>query len=166
MSEPILKVRRGRQTDIPFISSSWLKSFRNGAFVRGIPNDLYFRFHRRIVAELLQRSLVAVLCEREDENQIVGWACAERSEEGALLVHYVYVKHDFRRAGFAKALIDMLIESEDPVAIFYTHKTRAVMEYRERYQAEGRVVDWPLKEWIYNPYLLFARLSHSWSVGV
>jgi hypothetical protein len=166
MAEGILKIRKGRKTDIPFISNSWVKSFRNGAFVRGIPNELYYRYHRRIVSELLQKSLVAVLCERQDEDQIVGYVVAERSEEGALLVHYVYVKHDFRKTGFAKSMIDMLIEAENPIAVFYTHKTFPVLQYRDKYKAEKRLDYWPMREWIYNPYLLFARLSYTWSTGV
>lgn len=160
MDEPLLKIRRGRAGkdnftgDVPFITNSWLKSFRDGAWVRGIPNKLYYYYHRRLIAELMDRSVVLVLCETRDEDQIVGWVCAERTDQ-ALLVHYVYVKRDFRGHGFASKLMQVLVDAEQPAAVFYTHKTFAVRDYRDRYK--GKEDQWPMKDWIYCPYLLFQK---------
>jgi hypothetical protein len=84
-------LRGGTRADIPFLTSSWLQSFRaDGALSRFIGNDLYYRAHHKVLDELLSRATNIVLVNADDTNQIIGSGCAERLDE-ALLFHFVYV---------------------------------------------------------------------------
>lgn len=146
MNLPIV-LRKGLARDVPFITSSWLRSFRDAPFVRGVPNNIFYYQHHKVLEHLIPRSIVVVACSEDDPDLIVGWVCAELVDT-ALVVHYVYVKHDYRRMGVAKALLTFLVDAEKPPAVMYTHKTKAAIAAAP----EG---------WMYNPYLIF-RLARDW----
>lgn len=154
MSDSLL-LRKVIRADIPFITSSWLESFRNAPMVRGVPNSIYFSYHHKILEELLPRSIVLVACNPADTDQIVGYICAEVFDN-CLVVHYVYVKQPLRRLGVAKKLLDTLLESEKPAAVQYTAKTPSIFDF-EKQLKEQRI--------IYNPYLLYATLPEGWDDG-
>lgn len=151
MSQLPVQIRRATKRDIPFITSSWLKSFRDGYFARGIPNTTYYYHHHRILEQLLPRGITLVVCNEEDPDQILGWCNAEVVDT-ALVLHYVYIKHPFRKFGLAKRVVELLLETEKPPAVIYTHKTPTaskIMKDRDF-------------NWIYNPYLLFNTLPDDW----
>lgn len=156
----LVDIRRYKAGDLPLILDSWLNSFRDGAFVRGIPDNIYYDRHRRVVDDLLKRSFVLVLCSEKNPNVIVGWLCGEKTAERALIIHYVYIKRRFRKQGFGRILVQMLLDLEKPVAVVYTHKTFFVRDYREACRAAGK--DFPLADWIYNPYQVFSNLTKDW----
>src|SRR5688500_4505941 len=157
MKQNIL-VRPAKPSDIPLITSSWLKSFRGeeakgkgqtfrpGGFgSEGIPNRVFYYYHHKILEALIPNSILLVACLESSPDTILGWCCAQVVDT-ALVLHYVYVKFSFRKFGIAKRLIDTLIESEQPPAVFCTH----LMPYLKRkVRAMG---------WMYNPYLLFMKL--------
>ena len=143
-----VQIRRATRRDVPLITSSWLKSFRDGYMVRGIPNNTYYYNHHKILEALLPRGIVLVACNEEDPNQILGWCCAEVVDT-ALVIHYIYVKHPFRKFHIATKMVNLLLESEKPPAVIYTHKTVA---------AKNIIKDKEL-EWLYNPYLVFQVLG-------
>ncbi len=147
-------VRNAVKSDIPCITSNWLKSFRKGDMNRGVGNDLYYKWHHKVVDELLDRSHVIMLCDAGNPDHIIGWVCAEVSDQ-AVIVHYVYVKYTHRKNGFARALVNVLLESEKPAMVLYTHKTGGC-----RFALEHLELD---KEWVYNPYWLMASLRPGWS---
>lgn len=145
-----IQVRGAAKTDIPFITSSWLRSYRDGYLVRAIPNTVYYYQHHKILEHLLPRSIVLVACNEQDPDQILGWICAEVIDT-ALVVHYVYTKQPFRKFGIAKRLVDLLQETEQPPAVMVTHNTQMARPIIKA------------KKWIYNPYLLFSTLPADWS---
>ena len=59
MTLPI-ELRRARKSDIPFITSSWLKSNRYGYLPQSIPNTVYYHQHHKILEEVIPRSVVLV----------------------------------------------------------------------------------------------------------
>lgn len=150
METPPLLVRRASKPDLRFITSSWLKSNRDAPMVQGIPNTVYYHYHHKILEELIPRSLVLVACDPEDTGYIYGWACAEVVDT-ALVVHYVYVRYDWRRKGVAKAMMDVLMDAESPPAVIHTHRTHTARKILRN------------KTWIYNPYMLFTRLPEYWN---
>jgi len=147
-----VEIRRATKRDIPFITSSWLKSFRDGYWARGIPNNIYYYNQHKILEQLLPKGIVLVACNEQDPDQILGYVCAEVVDT-ALVIHYMYVKHPFRKFGIATKLVMLLEQSEKPPAIMYTHKTAA---------AKAIILAKELK-WIYNPYLVFDKLPEGWS---
>lgn len=146
-----IEIRKATRRDIPLITSSWLKSFRDGLFSRGIPNNIYYYNHHKILEELIPRSTVLVSCNGEDSDQILGWCCYEVVDT-AVVLHYLYVKHPFRGFRVAESLVGSILSKEQPPAVMYTHSTRAA----------SKIIKTKNLDWIYNPYLGFQSLPKGW----
>lgn len=104
MSE--VEVRQGCEADIPFIFSTWLRSYRdNSFFAKRIKNSIFFDGHHKVIEHLLQKPGLQVLVAHagSDANTIFGYLV---TEPAAKVVHFAYVKKSFRRLGIAKALLD------------------------------------------------------------
>lgn len=142
-------LRAAGKADIPFITSSWLKSYRDSAAVKGVPNTIYYASHHRVLEHLIPRSTVLVAANPDATEQILGWICAELVN-GAFVLHFLYVKNVFRRFGLAQKLVASLEEVEKPVAHFFTHRTRSMTRWEQ-----GR-------RWIYNPYYVWKTLPEGW----
>jgi GNAT superfamily N-acetyltransferase len=145
-----IQLRRARKADIPFITSSWLKSFRDAPFMGSCPNDIYFFDQHRVIESLLPRCITLVAVNEDDSDQILGW-CAAELIDTALVVHYMYVKHPFRKLGIAKRMLGTLQATESPPAVFYTHKTPAVPKLKLRERGI-----------IYRPLLVYMHLPEGW----
>ena len=149
--EEVVQVRPGRPSDTNFVTSSWLRSLRaGGRFTAGIPNDVYYQMHHRILELLIPKSLLLVLCNADDPDQIIAWACVERQPE-ILLLHYVYVKHSLRGNGFMSLLLQQVLDHEAVQFKICTHMTTAWDALRPRDRG-----------WVYNPYALFTALPEDW----
>ena len=148
--EEVVQIREYRASDVVFIANSWLKSLRSSLAYSGVPNDIYYQMHHRLLEHLIPRSTVLVLCNMEDPDQIVAWACMER-EPDIFLLHYVYVKHSLRKNGFMSLLLREALSREDVKFKFCTHMTPAFDALRPRHRG-----------WIYNPYALYTRLPGDW----
>ncbi len=144
-----IEIRRAKRSDIPFITSSWLKSNRHGYMVRSVPNNIYYYNHHKILEELLPRSVVLVACNAEDPDQILGWMCAEVVDT-AMVIHYVYVKQSFRKFGIAKRIVNLMKTTEDPPAVMATHSNPEVRDLLKE------------KNIIYNPYIMLSTLPDGW----
>ena len=142
----ILSIRDVRRSDVPFITSTWLRSFRDeGELCAGIPNTVYYFWHHRLIAQLLSTSYVLVACADTDPDLVLGYAVADVPEnaKGVLVVHYLYVKRSARGVGVARALAKALDDHFRPSVILYTHRTRSGKTLARKYAAT------------YNPYILF-----------
>lgn len=135
-----IRIRRANDEDIPFIFSSWLKSFRTSWFAKLIANPIYFDQHHKVIENVLKTSEVLVACNNEDIGQIYGYICAERID-GVFVVHFTYIKHPFRKMGIAKELLNVF-DHDLGNAAFYTHHTKSAESVTSKYG------------FIYNPYLL------------
>lgn len=158
-------VRPARATDVPFISSTWLKSFRGeeakgkkhynrgGYGSEGIPNRFYYYYHHKVLETLIPESVILVACLESSPDTILGWACYQIVDT-ALVLHYVYTKFNFRKFGVATRLLKEIFEAEKPPAVFVTH----LMPHLKRRVRE--------KGWLYNPYLLYMKLPLGWQMDV
>lgn len=130
------KIRADTEDDRNFILSSWLRSFRNnGDWPRHIDSATYYANHQSIIQRLLVLCDVRVACAADDENLILGWCCVDGS-----IVHYVFVKEQYRKLGIAKALLSGLEDKAE-----YTHWTRIIKDLDHAGKLLG------LR---YNPYIL------------
>lgn len=113
-----LALRPMESGDRSFVIDSWLRSYRESAFARRIPHDVYYsRFgHSGLVEEIVDRAgQVVVACLPEKPTFLYGWiACSQPG--AAPLLHYLYVKQDFRPAGIAARLFALLAPT-DPLRI-------------------------------------------------
>lgn len=101
-----IRIRPVIDVDIPFIFNSWLKCFReSGLMIRSVPNTIYFANHHKILQKLAQRAKIYVADNPKDPSQLYGYICGEYID-GIFVIHFIYVKHRFRRLGIGKTLLN------------------------------------------------------------
>lgn len=141
-----LLIRSAMPSDAAFIIHSWLQSFRDGDMVEGVPNQVYYHNHHKLVASLLRKAAVTVLSDPSAPEVIFGWFCWESCDRG-IIIHYAYVKNEFRNNRLGTRILNEILKSEQPEYVFATHRVNPMgFEFRKR-------------NWIYNPYLLFKELA-------
>lgn len=77
--------------------------------------------HRRLELLLSNRPVLLGLRHELTPDWLGGWLLAHH-EGSALYVHFAYVKHPFRRQGYATALLDAALErTGEPERLYATH---------------------------------------------
>tara|TARA_R100000005_G_scaffold68197_1_gene36170 strand:- start:248 stop:709 length:462 start_codon:yes stop_codon:yes gene_type:complete len=127
--------------DLPFLFSSWLKSYRSSHFAEKITNTIYFEDHHKIIERIIENSKVLVACNPSDPSQLYGYSVSGEEDE-VLVVHFLYVKHTFRNMGIGKTLLDAIGHSNESASV-YTHHTRIADKLASKHN------------FVYHPYLLF-----------
>lgn len=107
---PEFGVRYGTDEDTAFVYDSWLKSYRQSPDACRMTRDVYMRTQKRIIAECLSRGTLIVACNPTDRRQIYGYSCVEYTRIG-FVFHWIFVKYPFRKLGFARELIELLIQN-------------------------------------------------------
>lgn len=160
--EPLtIDIRPASQNDVAWIYSSWLKSYyEHGSNTNSIPPWVYQKHHRAIIQRVTSKPGVNTLvaCPAQNEDQILGWLCAEHDRPlGQFTAHFGHVKSEYRRQGIMKALVAAFgIDGETKVHS-YTHHTK-VAWYDPSLQKTCSI---PLAKlvpqyWQFNPYLFTA----------
>lgn len=133
----MIEFREMRSSDIPFLCSSYLKSYRNSNDTKNIRSTIYYKFQKTEFLKLLNRSSVIIAIEPGVDYHIIGYIIYDL-ELNAL--HYVYVKHALRNFGVAKKLVTQ--SQLDLNSLSVTHVTDSAVRVLSKY----RTID-------YNPYL-------------
>jgi GNAT superfamily N-acetyltransferase len=147
MNEQI-RLRPANEEDIPFIFSSWLKSFRSSLFASKLVNSVYFTEHHKVIEKIVKNSHVIVACNDQDPTQIYGYIVAG-TVDSIFCLHYVYTKHPFRRMGIARLLINFFEHSKDLAGI-YTHHTRAMDDIAPKFNLVHQPYIW-INDYIKEP---------------
>lgn len=141
--------REVRPDDESFIYSSWLKSFRAGStWAAEIPGQIYFSNHKKVIARLLGEAGVVVAANPEATDQIFGYGVYQPTAGGVTVLHYVYVKHPYRRLGIGSDMVRVVRQisgHEQDLPMVATHIANAWDKFRERWNV------------VYNPYVIGAR---------
>ena len=106
---PVLRERR--ESDDAMIIDSWLRSgLQYPIFTAECgrppirlrpPHGLLLSPNRTFLQKILPLTSVAVLCDPEDLDHIIGWICYEED-----CLQFIFVKYNFRRLGFANELME------------------------------------------------------------
>lgn len=139
-----IKMRVPTEEDTSFIFNSWLKSYRSSNFAKDQCNTVFFENYKKIVSDIIERSLITIVCNPEDDNHLYGYIVFENLPGSNLLVHYLYVKHTYRKQGIAKRLVDSVRTSSNP--ILASHNTQVC-------KASKSII------YIYDPYRAFFPLT-------
>ena len=134
-----IKVRPAVEGDVPFIFSSWLKSYRASLFAKQVSNTVFFSEHHKVIEGILKTSTTLVLCSADDVTNIYGYICAEKID-GIFVLHYAYIKHPYRTLGLAKFLLNQF-NHETGSAAMASHMTRIGADLAPKYG------------FVYSPYL-------------
>src|SRR6056297_1572859 len=133
-------VRTANEEDVHFILNSWLKSFRNSQFAKGISSTVYFTEHHKVLRKLLKRSTILVACNPEDQNQIYGYLVLEKVD-GVLCIHFAYTKQVFRKLGIQRQLLGLVNHDFDNNSALYSHDTKMGRELAAKFKL------------VYHPYI-------------
>ena len=126
------KVRPAVGSDINFIYSTWLGSYRYDSDLgKSCRSTVFFAHYPAVIDYILERSKVLVVCYAQEPDVIFGYIV-----HGPMVAHYIYVKQAFRGLGLARMLY---VAAGEPKV--YTHKTRLLDIYN--------------KDLVYNPLKLF-----------
>lgn len=137
--------REFREDDEAFIFNSWLKSFQEGSrWASEIPPQIYFANHKKVVAQLLKDSGIVIAANPESTDQIFGYGVYQPSTGGVTVLHYIYVKHPYRKLGIGRDVVQMirrLSNHDDALPMVASHIGSSWDAIREK---------WNL---VYNPYV-------------
>lgn len=133
MSDQNFAIVHGIRDARPLVFATWLRSFQATSDLgKKLPRDAFFASHHRVIERILARGATVTLAVLPDDTSVVfGWSVTEGN-----VVHYVYVKPDFRKFGLATAL---LAHVEKPFT--YSHATSALPKLAHK-----------LHNCTYNPY--------------
>ena len=139
LDRPIMRMRR--ETDDAMIIDSWLRSglqypiFTSECGRPPIrlrpPHGLLLSTNRTFLQKILPSTSVAVLCDPEDSDHIIGWICYEED-----CLHFIFVKFNFRRLGFGSELMK---KANLPEVCQVSWRTPALNFFKNY-------------EWTWNPY--------------
>lgn len=116
----------------------------HGHASREIRHDLFHDGQRAVLGALLRHARLLIATSREDDWQVLGWMLFDDLPSG-LVLHYVYIKRWFRKAGLATEMVmDQLGSRQRLVYTHYTGPWRGLERSLKRAGALQRV---------YNPYL-------------
>jgi len=137
-------MRGAYPTDLGLIVKSWVQEMRHAPFSKGVPDDVFFAEHRRVVLALVRRAWTTCAVNVEDENHIYGFVTFELAPER---LHWVYVKEPYRRIGLGQALLESAFGAPGlwPPRLLCSHASNFAKLLAA--QAERRRL-------VYSPYLL------------
>lgn len=149
-----IKFRPATAADTGFITSGWLKSYRDASANWGITNKVYYDRHHEIVARAVLQGATLICCMSDDPSHILGFInyeilAGEKSGDGPRFVcHYLYLKGRFRTHNIAKALLREALELEerDGMTLHFTHRTQTLAQILRDHPEIDRL-------WTYDPYL-------------
>lgn len=109
--------------DTPFVFSSWLHSNKRS---EGGRSRTYFNYWHGLIERLLARhdTNVMVTTDPDSPGYISGWICYSMVGD-IVVVHYVYIKHGFRKLGWARMLADAVGLNASSRVIYTTTNKKA-----------------------------------------
>lgn len=160
-----IRIRPMVDTDRAFVFQTWLKDYGRAPTPRQMQPEIYNLEQRRVIERLMSTAAVAIACDEDQPNTILGWACGEvwaSVVEGALVdtaavVHYMYVPRHFRERAIGKRLLEHLVGADaiaGKLPLFYSHLPEP------RHVDGQRLPNIALtmaKDPRYNPYLAFSH---------
>lgn len=100
--------RKFKESDRDYVTRSILFSFLHGSKeCQRINKDSYMQAHNITVNKLLDSCDCLVICDPVDEDLIYGFVIYENLKHYDIL-HYIYVRKDFRHLGLVKEMIDAI----------------------------------------------------------
>lgn len=140
MSKIPAHIRPAEVSDVGFIMSSWVESFKESMPMCIVPSKIYFTKQKELVRRIITKADCLVACNEDDYEQLFGFCCYERIMD-CNLIHYVYTKGLYRNMGVCEALMNEVIG--DSIVNVATHQTKYFQQLAEKHSI------------IYNPFLLY-----------
>ncbi len=98
----LIHIRPARETDLNLVYATWLRGLYYGnPWFREIDKDIYFQHYEHVLKTILLNTKVSTLiaCLKEDEDVALGYSVIQND-----ILHWVFVKPQWRKIGLAKDL--------------------------------------------------------------
>lgn len=143
MNNIVIGVRRMLPRDLPYVASTWRNSYwSEGPHKKHVlQKPVYKNYQSDIQERLLTDFTCFVVYDPETPENLLGWICGDRIQNG-VLVHYVYVTKKFRLLGIGAQMLKLFHYDPARESIVATHWTNVLYQVRDRYPV------------LYNPYLV------------
>lgn len=107
------------------VFGTWIRSYMTSADARRVESEDYFQGQLRLIESILARGGIVRVAEHDVHGTLLGYGVGERHEERPVL-HYFYVKGDYRHHGVGRALeVELLKVLRKPgETVRYTHRQR------------------------------------------
>lgn len=118
-------IRPLKQLDHDFIYHSWIHSVK-------CPTKAVSSMTRAVIDEVVNNGDVLVLCPDDDQDHIIGWVAHGQLEDTPLL-HFIFVKKDFRKEGIGTELIRAAFPETDNIFACYWSYHMQQMDARKKW---------------------------------
>lgn len=135
----MVELRGAKIEDLPFIYSTWLRSYRYASqFAKKISNSVFYEWHHKVIDRFIERGGKIFIAHAPGEPEVIlGYLCLEGDLS---TIQYIYVKKAFRKMGIAKELFNTTGASSAKGFTHWTLDTNWIIK--------------KLDTLTYNPYLL------------
>lgn len=124
-----MKIDRPTGDELAFVFDSWSRSFRKSPYAGCVPNSMWESVSRASMNEIVDRGAqvrVATVDLPDGTRRVMGYIVAEPQYK---VIHWIYVKKDYRRKGIGWNLIRAVAAGEglrERLAGWsYSHRTNA-----------------------------------------
>lgn len=111
------------EDEYALIFDSWAASFKKSPWAGCVTNDMWADVSRRTMQDVIDRPGTVIECAVMDlpdgDRRVMGYVVAEPANK---ILHWLYVKRDYRGMGVGTALLDRV---RTPGKWRYTHRTNA-----------------------------------------
>jgi hypothetical protein len=110
--------------------------------VAGVPHTTYYAKFHTLIENILNKSIVIVACDPNDEDTVFAYGVAE-VRGGDLVFHWFYCKHAFRNFGVVRAIED---------------EFKTIVHDRVVYTARSKVTDAAMikRKYNYDPFIMWS----------
>tara|TARA_R100000951_G_scaffold76179_2_gene64260 strand:- start:20202 stop:20660 length:459 start_codon:yes stop_codon:yes gene_type:complete len=134
-------IRDIKPIDHDFIYHSWLHSVK-------CPTRAVTSMTRRLIDSLVEEKKIKIWCPDDDENHIIGWMAFGEIEKAKLL-HFVFVKKNFRNNEIGKELLYSIYPDRNE-QVFCTYWSHHMQKIDARHKWNVKFVANLLPAKIYN----------------
>lgn len=107
-----LRIRPAVSTDVAYMTKCYLEGMRDQPAARRVIADVFYVEERKVFERLLNEATVLVATSKNDLDYVLGYLVAEASDAGPVL-HWCYVRHNMRRMGVARALVETFCAGQE-----------------------------------------------------
>jgi len=114
--------------EMKLVYDAWANSFRKSPWSGCVPNNMWDAVSRAMITDILDRGARVVVAVtpiegRENERRVMGYSV---SEQGRGVLHWLFVKRDYRGMGVGRQLLDATCPDGNWT---YTCRTRASTKF-------------------------------------
>lgn len=122
-----MKIGAPTADEYAFVYDAWANSFKKSPWAGCVPNSLWDTVSRQLIRSTLERGAIVQVAtvdiEGQDGRRVAGYTVTEPERN---ILHWLFVKADFRRLGVGKRLLAVACPDGDWT---YTCRTRASSKF-------------------------------------